>query len=240
MRTAEYDVEAAPSPGHKLLICAAPRTSSKRLARLLLASGIGVPMEYFNPNGFRTLITRWGINKRDYLSNLYRRRSANGVFATNMQNHQIRAWPYPRDFVDLFDHATVIYLVRRDKVAQGASLAACLLTGDWGFAGEAPEIDFPERKLRKAARQALKFIDEEDQQWTAFFMNRGITPLTITDEQVNRDNKLLLEEIAASLEIQIDFANAEKMLLLDRGPYRVNKNLKDRLCAIVHEVRKNI
>lgn len=238
LRTAAYDVEAVPLPAHKLLICAAPRTSSKRLARLLLAAGIGVPMEYFNPNGFRALINRWGIRKRDYLPNLYHRRSANGIFAANLQHHQILAWPYSRDFADLFDHATVIHLTRRDKAAQAASLAACLLTGNWGFAGETPVRRYSERQLHKAARHAVQLIDEENRHWVRFFTDRGIAPLAITDEQVNGDDLGLVREIAACLALPFDLASAEKMLQFDRGPYRVNEELKARLLHVVQEIRE--
>jgi LPS sulfotransferase NodH len=230
---AAYDVDPPSAPERKLLICAAPRTSSKRLARLLLAAGSGVPMEYFNPNGSRSLIARWGIRRRDYLASLYRRRSANHVFASNLQHHQLRTWPYARDVDDLFTRAHVIHLTRRDRVAQAVSLAACLLTGNWGFAGVSSARRIPDWRARRAAGQAVRWIAEEDRQWARFFARRGIRPLAVSDEQVNRDDPALLVEISAWLGLPLDVDSVRRMLQLDQGAYRVDQELKLRLRAFV-------
>jgi LPS sulfotransferase NodH len=231
--TAAYDVDPPSAPERKLLICAAPRTSSKRLSRLLLAAGSGVPMEYFNPNGFQSLITRWNISQRDYLASLYRRRSANHVFASNLQHHQIRTWPYPRDISDLFTEANVIHLTRGDRAAQAVSLAACLLTGNWGFEGVSSARRIPEWRIRRAARQAVRRIAEEDRQWARFFAERGTRPLAVSDEQVNRDDPELVVEISTRLGLPLDVESVRRMLRLDQGAYRVDQELKIRLRAFV-------
>ena len=44
-----FDRPRGEPAGKTLIICAAPRTGSTNLARLLTAAGIGVPHEYFNP-----------------------------------------------------------------------------------------------------------------------------------------------------------------------------------------------
>jgi len=238
LRRASYDVEAATPPARKLLICAAPRTSSKRLARLLLGAGIGVPMEYFNSNSVRALTARWNIKKREYLKNLYLRRSANGVFASNLQHHQIRDWPYARDIDDLFDSATVIHLVRPDKEAQAASLAACLLTGRWGFEEAEPEPSgYSGKQLKNAARRAMRLIAEEDRGWNRWFEARAMAPLVLAMERVIRDDLTLVTEISERLGIPFDLAGAERMLQCDRGMYRVDETLKSKLRALIENDR---
>ena len=239
LRTAAYDsMNDSPFRGSKLLVCGGPRTSSKRLARLLLSAGIGVPMEYFNPNSFQTLISRWNIDKAGYLSTLYQKRSLNGVFATNLHYQQIVSWPCPRDFVDLFENAAVIYLIRPDKVAQAASLATCLLTGNWGFTGESKRSFYFERRLRNAARKAIKYIEDEDKHWDGFFAERNIQPCQITNEQVNRDTPTAINEIAGYARLSFDSAGLERMLQLDSGPYQIDVELKASLCRIVREIKE--
>src|SRR5262245_35292749 len=164
LRGVAYDVPSAAHPRQKLLVCAAPRTSSKRLARLLLGAGLGVPMEYFNPNAVGALTARWGITKRDYLRRLYASRTVNGIFAATLQHHQLEAWPYREHIDDLFDGATVVHLIRPDKRAQAVSLAACLLTGQWGFEEPAACPEYSRREMKRAARQAMAFIATEDEQ----------------------------------------------------------------------------
>src|SRR5260370_32405008 len=73
-----------------LIICAAPRTGSYELARLLTAAGIGIPHEYFSPTYAPVVASRWGLTPsvlsesqiENYILELRCRRSAAGVLAT--------------------------------------------------------------------------------------------------------------------------------------------------------------
>lgn len=231
--TDAYDRESDSPPRHKILVCAGPRTSSKRLGRLLLAAGLGVPMEYLNPRSVAALTARWRCRTRDYLASIYRWRTANGVFSSNLQYGQIRAWRHKRDIDDLFDGATVIHLSRRSKVAQAASLAACMLTGNYGFVEETPPPSFSEWRLRKAARQAVRLIAEEDRGWSRVFEERQIDPIGLTDDRVNADTPELVEAIASRVGIPFDSSSLRRMLVLDDGPYATQKDLKSRLRLVV-------
>jgi LPS sulfotransferase NodH len=229
LRAAAYDGVAEGPPRHRLLVCAAPRSSSKRLARLLLGAGLGVPMEYFNENSIAALTSRWGIDRRAYLASLYSKRSANGVFASNLQQQQIRVWPYREDFVDLFDGATVVHLVRADKRAQAASLAACLLTGDWGFEEPERSPSFTERQMRRAARDAMAIVAGDDERLARWFDHFRVVPIRLSTEQVNRADLGVVEHLAARLHVDFDRAGAERMLVCDAGRYRGHETLKARL-----------
>jgi len=233
LRSADYDTEDRIVPKRKLLVCAGPRTSSKRLARLLLAAGCGVPMEYFNPNNIRALCTRWGIRRRDYLANVFNRRSVHGVFATNLQHQQFRNWPRPEDFAILFAGAGFIHLTRPDKPRQAASLAACLLTGHYGFEETTDVRTFAPWRMRRAAHQAAAIIMREDRQWADFFTRWRITPLAISQEQVNADDPRLISAITRHFDLPFHADAVELMLKLDRGSYPGDQRLKAELLPFV-------
>ena len=229
LRGPAYDVASLAPPRHKLLICAAPRSSSKRLARLLLGAGLGVPMEYFNETSIGPLCTRWQIQRRHYLAQLYARRSANGIFASNLQHAQIEAWPYRQDFEELFANAVVVHLIRLDKTAQAASLAASLLTGEWGFDEPASCPEYSGREMKRAARQAWAIIAADDERLQTAFNRLHVDPIRIMSDEVNRADLTVVADLAARLDTAFDRAGAERMLQHDRGPYRGYEALKSKL-----------
>jgi len=229
LRGGDYDVASEAPPRHKLLICAAPRSSSKRLARLLLGAGLGVPMEYLNGITVDALSARWGVPRRDYLAHVYARRSANGVFAATLQHNQMDMWPYRNDIADLFERATVVHLTRLDKAAQAASLAACWLTGHWGFEEPVSTTEYSARDMKRAARKALAVIRAEDEHLPRWFDRYGATAVRVTSDDVNRKDLSVVADLAARLAVDFDRAGAQRMLDLDSGRYRGHETLKSRL-----------
>lgn len=235
MREFPYDTTSSVLPDKKLLVCAAPRASSKRLARLLLGAGMGVPLEYFNDNSVQALTGRWQIKKRDYQAHIYARRSANGVFASNIQFPQIQKWPHAHDFTALFEGATVIHLIRDNKLAQAASLATCMVTGRWGFEAATVTKNYSIWRLKLVARKAMQLIAEDEHLWQDWFRQRGIQPLVISTERVNRHDLTLINEIAGLLDVNADAASAKRMLDVDRGAYPGDLELKARFHALIEE-----
>jgi LPS sulfotransferase NodH len=211
----------------------AQRCSSKRLARLMLAAGLGVPMEYLNENSISALTARWGVSRREFVSQLYMIRSANGVFASNLQQQQVHVWPYRQDIDDLFQGAIVVSLVREDRRAQAASLAASMLTGEWGFDEPQGSVEFGSRQLRRAAAEATSVLALEDDRAARCFEHYGVSPIRVTSEQVNRADLSLIEGFAARLDVECDRVSAERMLECDAGPYRGYEALKARLLEYV-------
>src|SRR5215471_19347539 len=57
----DFDRPAAASARRTLIICSGPRTGSSELCRYLIAAGIGVPHEYFNPEFAYPLAQRWAF-----------------------------------------------------------------------------------------------------------------------------------------------------------------------------------
>lgn len=236
MRDAEYDTRADGQPSRKLVVCAAPRASSKRLARLLFGAGIGVPLEYFNTTTAPPLMARWQVRRQDYLEALFQRRTVNGIFATNLQFPQIRSWSSVQDFARLLEGATVIHLVREDKLAQAASLATCMVTGRWGFEEKVEEKKYGTWRLKMAARKAMRIIAEDEGLWRDWFAAQQISPVRLATEQVNRHDLAVVEDIAARLGVTMDLQSAQRMLELDRAPYGGDQQLKSTLKAIVNEL----
>jgi LPS sulfotransferase NodH len=237
VRSSRYDTEVPEPLRHKLIICSSPRTSSKRLARLLLAAGVGVPMEYLNERSVRALTARWRVDSPAYLEALYRRRVVNGVFALTVQHHQLRAWRSPAEIQNLFAGATAAYLTRSDRDAQAASLAACMLTDNWGFDGTTSPRSFPRRQLQQAAQRAIAFLEQERLHWDEHFNQAGSDPLRITDEQVIGDPLSTVRYIAGRLGAPVDADSLERMVHVDTGAYAVDLELKSQLLELVRETR---
>src|SRR5262249_14841975 len=128
-----------------LIICAAPRTGSNNLARLLLAGGIGVPHEYFNPQYAAVAAARWGLPPTvlstsqigSYIEELRRRRSAGGVFATKLQFWQYQGSLCNEHGRSLFHRAVVVHLFRADVFRQFLSFLKALETGRYDFSNRA-------------------------------------------------------------------------------------------------------
>src|SRR5260370_5398764 len=103
-----------------LIICAAPRTGSYELARLLTAAGIGIPHEYFSPTYAPVVASRWGLTPsvlsesqiENYILELRCRRSAGGVFATNLQHWQYRSSLCNKHGKARFRDAALVHLFR--------------------------------------------------------------------------------------------------------------------------------
>jgi trehalose 2-sulfotransferase len=186
-------------------------------------------MEYFNENSIGALTSRWSIHRRDYLAHLYAKRTANGVFASNLQQQQIRAWPYRQDIDRLFDGATVVHLVRADKRAQAASLGACLLTGEWGFEEPDRPAEFSARQMRRAAKDAMAIVAAEDGHLERWFDHYRVRPIRVAAEQVNRADLAVVADLAARLDVEFDHAGADRMLQCDIGPYRGHETLKSKI-----------
>ncbi len=80
-----------------LFVCTTPRTGSDRVGRALYELGLGVQAEYFHPNSFDVLGTRWGMagDPRSpgwlaaYWQEVRRRRTRNGVVAVSIFGFQL-------------------------------------------------------------------------------------------------------------------------------------------------------
>jgi LPS sulfotransferase NodH len=213
------------SPAEKtLIICAAPRTGSYELARLLTAAGIGVPHEYFHPACADALIARWRLpdaslaerHLGDYLAQLRLRRSAGNVFAVKLQHWQYEDTLRNEQGRALFANAVVVHLFRSDVVSQFASWRRACETGRFGFTDR---VTHPPRMDRAfgEGEALLSMIDElamEDAKFRRLFVLAGVRPIFCEFDQLVDAPRACVEAIAAALEAPIDRASLDLAIAL--------------------------
>jgi LPS sulfotransferase NodH len=229
-----------------LLICAAPRTGSNNLARLLLAAGIGVPHEYFNPTFAAVAAARWGFPPAvlsaariaNYIGELRRRRSAGGVFATKLQYSQYRDYLCNDHGRALFDGAVVVHLFRADVFRQFLSYIEALETGRY---------DFSDRPTR-SPHHAVQVLDErsllgivealtaEDSGFRKLFLLLGIRPLFVEFDELNREPRAVLGRIGQALGVTVNEKELEKAVAV-AGPYRKRESDSKKLEPLLETMR---
>jgi len=187
------------------VICSTQRSGSFLLCRLLVNAGLGVPHEYFQQGHMQRLCTRWRtgrITVADYISLLRaRRQSRNGCFGIKIHWNEFA--PIAQEAGDhLFTpETTVFHLVRRDLLAQAASLCRSTATGVWdeetGLQTTAPQAFNPNDP--EVILQAAQAIAHETAQWQLYLSARGLSVTTLVYEEVVRDQAVTVRRIAQTL-----------------------------------------
>lgn len=219
-----------------LIICAAPRTGSYELARFLVAAGIGVPHEYFNPTCAAAIAARWQLQgdvlteRLDfYIDELRRRRAPGSVFAVKLQY-----WQYEDTLANahgraLFENAVVVHLFRADVVSQFVS---------WHKACESGRFDFTEKVTHPPRDPAalyrseglLPMLDQlvtDDANFRRLFMFAGITPIFLEFETLCRDPQAVVATIAAALDVPFDKKRLAAAIS-DSAPYPNDRDVERR------------
>ena|SRR5690348_10741149 len=213
----DYDRPSVQPANRTLIICAAPRTGSHELDRYLLAAGIGVPHEYFNPNYASRLGERWGFANnpltpaelKRYIQALRCRRAQNGVFATKLQFPQFDRTLRNEHGRQLFEGATVVHLFRPDAAAQFTSYRSALETGIWDFSNHqtVPAVRRDSKDFVALFKQALQALDSlmgQDAGFRCVFALLGIRPIFITMDELFSDPHRTVRKIADALAVSID------------------------------------
>ena len=222
----DFDREDGEPGKRTLLICAAPRSGSYELCRLLIAAGVGVPHEYFNPNYANRIAARFKLagdplsdsQLGGYIEVLRRRRSANNIFAAKFNYQQFETHLRNRHGAALFEGAVVIHLFRPDAAAQYESLRAALATGRWDFTDNqtTPPIPLnPEKRTAQILREA-EIMAFEDGAFRVLFIALGIRPIFITSDTLFASPAAAVREIAEKLEVKINDAGLQRMIASGR------------------------
>jgi LPS sulfotransferase NodH len=249
----EFDRLSAESARRTLVICSAPRTGSWEIARHLIAAGIGVPHEYFNPNYARRLAERWvftddplseaGLPR--YLSVLRRRRVQGDVFAVKLQFWQFDKYLRNSVGAALFEDACTVHLFRPDVASQYASLRAANESGIWDFSPRqtrAPRI--PHERFEDSFNEALddmNYLLSEDAGFRGLFILLGIRPIFMTTDELNRDPGNLVRRIGETIGAPVN-EEALARSIASSAPYgherqreRAMAGLRDRLREIAFQ-----
>jgi LPS sulfotransferase NodH len=208
----DFDRPAAEPAQRTLIICSAPRTGSSELCRYLIAAGIGVPHEYFNPHYARLLAQRWAFAENPlgnsgldrYIDVLRRRRSQNGVFAAKMQFWQFDRHLRNTHGAALFEGACVVHLFRPDVARQFASYRTAKESGIWDFSARQINAPVTLGSSEHALGEALNFILDEDAGFRRLFVLLGIRPLFVTSDDLFADPDRIVRRIGEAMSVAVD------------------------------------
>lgn len=225
----KFDFPQRPSgPEITYLLASVPRTGSTYLSHLLWRTGcLGAPLEYLNflplgPYGFAATSTE--LQQQLWHSVLRRRCSPNGVFGLKVftaqfekldqQNpnllQQVMGTMLPRD-----RPRYIIYLRRRDRVAQAVSLTRAALSGVWRKeqeGGDERSIEYSEERIEEAERE----IAAQEEIWTRMFSDLQIEPLCLWHEDVLADATAATVQVADHLGVRIDPAAAVEVPSIEK------------------------
>lgn len=185
---AAYDLAPYAGPRRTYLIATTQRTGSHYLAHLLGARGeVGVPFEYLNDGRTLLELQSRGVvaDEESHVALLRemkeRRTGSSGWFgikahwhtwASVLQQPLLAAEAKPEAF---------IYLSRRDRIAQAASLALAEQTGWW--VDESQANSSQPNYSADHIKRALEVIEAEDSSWREYFSDDREC-LTLTYEDV--------------------------------------------------------
>ncbi|AHM03058.1 hypothetical protein roselon_00619 [Roseibacterium elongatum DSM 19469] len=187
-------IQARPLPTRKLVIYFTPRSGSSWLTDLIGQSRhLGAGNEVFNPN-FTPQIANGiqALGRDDYILQVQKWFcSPNGVFSFEVTAHQLgRLFPDPTPFMDTFNDASCVplWLIRRDIVAQGVSLAKMVRTK----IAHSPETDGQDdRKLDSGfdydadeIKRWITHILNAERRNEALFQDYGIAPFRLCYEDM--------------------------------------------------------
>lgn len=205
------------------LLATMPRAGSTYFSHVLWRTGcLGAPLEYLNflpasPYGFAAGSPR--AQQELWRSLLHRRCSPNGVFGLKAFPAQLQeldgsnpallrdvlATIVPRDRV-----RRVVFLRRRNKVAQAVSFARAAMTGIWRKEQEginqAPP-DYSQHLVKSAERE----IAVQENAWSHMFRDLRIEPLSVWHEDVLADPTEAAQQVADYLGVTIDPASSLKV-----------------------------
>jgi LPS sulfotransferase NodH len=203
-------------PERTYLLASVPRAGSTYFSHLLWRAGcFGAPLEYLNfepagPYGFADGSPE--LQLRLWRSVLRRRCSPNGVFGLKafppqLEQLQRRNPPLLEEVLATIlprgRPRRIIYLRRRDRLAQTVSYARASISGVWRKeqerAAELP-IDYSDDAL-EAAKRGIAF---QEAAWEQMFSELRIEPLTVWHEEALSDGSAVVEAVANYLGVSLD------------------------------------
>jgi LPS sulfotransferase NodH len=139
---------------------------------------------------------------RKYLSAIIPRRCQNGIFAAKIHFEHLGKVLENSTGRKLLSGGTFIYLYRENLLKQAVSAHFAHLTGRWGIddtatTAPAKEPNFLDVELLD---QTLQRLADEDRGWRVFLARNGLSPLSISYEQLCKDPYAFLEVVARRLD----------------------------------------
>jgi len=173
-----------------VMIAMTPRTGSTHLcAALGQTEGVAPPTEIFNPRSWvlHAEMARRGVGLfADYVRSFNADSGPCFFFKTSWQDFS----PVAAFHRQIFPNLSVVYLDRKDVIAQAVSLYRAAETGTWHVprgqkltapAGELGHLNFSQLE------KWLETIEAEKRGWKRFFAAEGITPMPLFYEDFAAD-----------------------------------------------------
>ncbi|HEX8839793.1 MAG TPA: Stf0 family sulfotransferase [Sphingomicrobium sp.] len=218
-------------PERTYLLASVPRAGSTLFSHILWQTGcLGAPLEYMNfeaagPYGFAA--SSAALQHELWRSVLRRRCSPNGVFGLKVFPPQLQALQQSNPGLLSDVLATmlpngrtgrVVYLRRRDRVAQTVSLARAALTGVWRQDQDGAGVE-PLSYSQEALEAAERGIAIQEDAWGSMFADLQIEPLNLWHEDVLANPDAAAGEVAQYVGVSIDpSARIEVPEILKQAP----------------------
>jgi LPS sulfotransferase NodH len=203
-------------PAITYLLASVPRAGSTLFSHILWRTGcLGAPLEYlnFDPAGpYFFAANSTGAQHRLWHSVLKRRTSPNGVFGlkafpTQLQALHARNPPLLAEVLAAMlpqaGPKRVVYLRRRDRVAQSVSLARAAMSGVWRKEQEGREAG-PLEYSHEALEAAERGIAVQEELWERMLRELAVKPLRVWHEDVLADPAGAAAQVAGYLGVPID------------------------------------
>lgn len=217
------------------IICTSPRSGSTLLSRLLRATGCaGRPDSYFHAPSLSDWLSYFDLRCEDFSSTedaisatigaaRKQGRSAADLFGFRLQGHSRRfflqqlALLHPDVTTDAarigaaFGRTLFIYLNRDNKVEQAVSYVKAQQSGLWHKHADGSELERlsppapPIFNREEIARRVIEF-ETLDHEWHSWFASEGITPLTISYDDLSKAPQEVLGKVLQALGLDPDLA----------------------------------
>lgn len=213
----KFDFPPVPEgPSISYLLASVPRAGSSFLSHELWRTGcLGAPLEYlnFDPAGpYHFAATSPEAQQQLWNHAIHRRTSPNGVFGLKGFQMQLQGLQRsnPRLLASVLSvllprdrPRRIVYLRRRDRVAQAVSYARASRSGVWRKEQEKVDsavIDYS----REGVEAAERGIAVQEERWEQMFGDLRIEPLRIWHEDSVEDPAAVAQEVANYLGVRID------------------------------------
>ncbi|CDX34415.1 Stf0 sulphotransferase [Mesorhizobium sp. SOD10] len=185
-----------------ILICTSPRSGSNHLAGLMASAGLGHPLEWF---GGRRLLELPGY-PRDPRAQLLRAltdgRSSTGVYAIKLFASQFTQLAKTVKLPASLPNLSYVRLTRDDLLGQAISWARARQTREF----RSTEIsDVSPRYNGQAIAKSLEKLLMENVAWDGWFAKNGLSFLSLTYEQLQRDPAGSLAKLAQLVDVELNW-----------------------------------
>lgn len=143
-----------------------------------------------------------------YVPALIRRRCRNGIFAVKIHFDQYLRILNNSIGEKLFDGGLFIHMYREDLLKQAISRNFAYITGRWSIDDTVTTVPMARGDLLdvEGIDRELETLANEDRGWRLFLARNGLSPLTISYEQLCKDPAGFVTALAQHVGIDIDAA----------------------------------